>query len=273
MAWLTDRNCFFLAVIFYGFSAIYSIFLWRQGFRQDNRINYLLLLTGCLFHTGAMILRGFSLNRCPINNLYEATLFVAWTMVATYLVLGLWRRLRFLGAFTSPLLFAIGVFALMPELDAKGPEFAFKQGWSSLHAALILLAYGAFGLGSAASLMYLFQVHDLKHNKLRAVTSLMPPIARLEMVTGRLLAFGFALLTIGLVVGSLWLKQTDGVYLEKDPKILWSMVVWLLYLLLILLHWCFNHRGRRFAWGVVAAFAFLGLTFWGSNLLSSIHNP
>ena len=97
---------------------IYSVFLWRNGFRRDDHVNYLLLLLGFGFHTTAMLLRGFRLDHCPVTNLYEATIFAMWTIVAVYLVVGLWARLRFLGAFASPVLFAIGVFALMPSLDA-----------------------------------------------------------------------------------------------------------------------------------------------------------
>src|SRR5437868_6853964 len=108
MAWFTDRHFFLLAVILYGVSMIYSVFLWRKGFRQDNRVNYFLLFAGAALHTVAMTKRGFSLNQCPVNNLYEATIFIAWTIVATYLAVGLWSRLRFLGAFASPVLFAIG---------------------------------------------------------------------------------------------------------------------------------------------------------------------
>ena len=114
-----DRHLFLLAVIVYGFSMLYSVFLWRKGFRRDNRVNYLLLLTGFGLHTTAMILRGLLFNRCPVNNLFEAAMFIAWTIVAAYLVIGLWPRLRFLGVFASPLLFAIGVFALMPALDVS----------------------------------------------------------------------------------------------------------------------------------------------------------
>jgi ABC-type transport system involved in cytochrome c biogenesis permease subunit len=114
VTWVTDKHCFALAVLFYGLSSIYSIFLLRKGFRQDNRINYCLLLVAFGFHTAAMFKRGFSLQRCPINNLYEATTFIGWTMVTSYLLIGSWSRLRFLGAFASPLLLAIGVFSLMP---------------------------------------------------------------------------------------------------------------------------------------------------------------
>src|SRR5436190_16370930 len=100
---LTDRHFFLLAVAVYGLSMIYSVFLWRKGFRQDNRVNYLLLLAGCCFHTTAMIKRGFSLNQCPVTNLYEATMFAAWTIVVLYLAVGIWSRMRFLGAFASPM--------------------------------------------------------------------------------------------------------------------------------------------------------------------------
>lgn len=270
--WLTDRQFFGMAVGLYGLSAIYSVFLWRKGFRKDDRINYSLLLGGFAVHTVAMVQRGFSFSRCPVNNLYEATTFIAWTIVATYLVLGAWPRLRFLGAFAAPMLFGIGVFALMPDLDAPykdKPEFG--GGLASFHAALILLAYGAFGLGSVAGMMYLMQEHDLKFHKLRAIFSVLPPIQRLETVIGKLVAAGFFLLTAGLAAGAVYLKQTEGVFIKDDMKILWSGMVWALYLALLVLHWRFAQTGRRFVWGAVASFAFVLLTFWGTNLLSGIH--
>jgi ABC-type transport system involved in cytochrome c biogenesis permease subunit len=267
-----DKLNFIAAVILYGVSAVYSIFLFRKGFRQDNRINYCLLLGGFLFHTMAMFQRGFTLDRCPIHNLYEATAFVGWTMVTAYLCLGLWSRLRFLGAFASPVLFAIGVFALMPGLDVKSAQPVFTGGWLSLHVALFVLAYGAFGLSCIAGLMYLTQEHDLKFHKFRAVLSLMPPIQRLELVAGRLLLAGFILLTAALIVSAIWTRQMN-VRFAGDPKIVWSLFVWALYFLLIIMRWKFAQGGRRFAWGAVMGFVFVLLTFWGSSLLSPIHNP
>ncbi|MFO1476199.1 MAG: hypothetical protein U1F98_06055 [Verrucomicrobiota bacterium] len=107
----SGRLFFFFAVVLYGVSTVYSVFLWRRGFRRDNRINYLILAGAFALHTTAMFQRGFSLNHCPVNNLYEATLFMAWTITAAYLLIGLWPPLRFFGVFASPILFAMGVFA------------------------------------------------------------------------------------------------------------------------------------------------------------------
>ena len=272
MSWLTDRHYFLLAVIVYGLSAVYSLFLWRKGFRRHDFINYALLLAGFALHLKAMFMRGLTLDRCPVNNLYEAVTFVDWTIVGVYLVLGLWPRLRQLGAFAAPVIFAIGVFALMPGLDttaASRPPAGNEL--ISLHAALTLLYYGAFGLSSVAAVMYLTKEHDLKFHKLRAVFALIPPIDRLERITSRLLWAGFILLTAGLAFIPFLPRPRPEAHPASDPKVIWSGLVWCLYLALLVMHGRFGQSGRRFAWGAVGTFAFVLLTFWGVNLLSPAH--
>jgi ABC-type uncharacterized transport system permease subunit len=270
--WWTDRHFFLLAVLCYGASMVYSVFLWRKGYQQHDFVNYALFLAGFALHTVAMFDRGLSLERCPVNNLYEAVTFVDWTIVAVYLGLGLWSKLRYLGAFAAPIVFAIGVFALMPGLDpphSGRPEFT--GGLVSLHAALTLLSYGAFGLSSVAAVMYLTQEHNLKFHKLRAVFSAMPPIDRLERITSGLLWAGFILLTAGLAFIPALLKERPEASVAHDPKVIWSALVWAIYLGLLVMHGRFAQTGRRFAWGAVGSFTFVLLTFWGVNLLSPAH--
>jgi ABC-type uncharacterized transport system permease subunit len=268
---LTDRHFFMLAVILYGLSAVYSIFLWRKGFRLHDRANYFLFLAGFALQIKAMLMRGLLLGQCPVNNLYEAFAFVDAAIVGTCLFIGLWPRLRFFGAFAAPVVFAIGVFALMPGLDVHAAKPQFNMDLVSFHAALTLLSYGAFGLGFVTGIMYLTQEHDLKLHKLRAFFSLIPPMGRLEKILHCLLWTGFALLTAGLAVIPFLLQQRSETHLAADPKVVWSALVWIFYLSLLVLHGRFHQSGRRFAWGAVAAFAFLLLTFWGINLLSPTH--
>lgn len=277
VAWFTDqysdRHFFLLAVAVYGWSMVYSVFLWRKGFRRDDHVNYFILLGAFALHTVAMFKRGLRIDQCPVNNLYEATTFLLWALVAAYLIVGLLPRLRFLGAFTSPVLFAVGVFALMPSLDPpRGPKPEFSGALLSLHAATILLAYGAFGLGAVAAVMFLTQQHDLKAHKIRAVLSLLPSIQRLEIITHRLVLTGFILLTVGLAAGRHLPRPPEAAY-WSDPKVLWSIFMWLVYLALLAQHRLFPQSSRRFASGTVGAFVFLLLTFWGTNLLSALHHP
>jgi HemX protein len=272
----TDKGFFLLAQAFYGASMIYLIFLWRKNFRKDDHVTYSLLLGGFAAQTISMYLRGVRLDRCPIANLYEATTFVMWALVGACLLLGISSRLRFLSAFASPLLFGIGVFALMPGLDLKEtasrPEV--PGAVVSLHAAFLALAYGAFGLGSVAAIMFLTQERNLKFHKLNAILSHMPPIQRLDRAVGGLLIGGFILLTLGLLVGFVGLRHlTNAALYRGDPKIVWSLIVWVAYFTLLIMRWKFAQGGRRFAFGAIGTFAFVLLTFWGSNLLSPLHHP
>jgi HemX protein len=271
MAWFTDRHCFLLAVTFYGLSTIYSVFLWRKGFRRDDWVNYVLLAAGVALHTLAMTRRGLTFHSCPVNNLYEATTFLLWTLGLASLIYSLLPRLKFLGAFTSPVLFTIGVFALMPALDPPpGPKPEFSGALRSLHAATILQAYGAFGLAAVAAAMFLAQQHDLKVHKLRALLSLLPSMQRLELVTTRLALVGFALLTLGLAVGS-QLPRNAGVSFFADAKVLWSALLWLVYLEALVAHRFFGRSARRFAVVIIVAFVFLLLTFGLTNKFSQMH--
>jgi len=270
--WFTDRHFFMIAVAFYGASTVYSVFLWRRGFRKDDWVNYLLLAAGVALHTVAMFKRGLTLHSCPVNNLYEATTFLLWALGLACLVYSLLPRFKFLAAFTAPVLFTVGVFALMPSLDPPhGPKPDFSDWLRSLHAATILQSYGAFGLAAVAAAMFLMQQHDLKFHKLRAVLSLLPSIQRLELITLRLTIVGLVLFTVGLVSGE-QLPRPDGKPYFSDPKVIWSALMWLVYLELIVARMFFGRSTRRFTIGVVVVFIFLLLTFWGTNLLSGLHH-
>ena len=272
MAWFTDRHFFLLAVTCYGLSTIYSVFLWRKGFRRDDWVNYFLIVAGVALHTLAMTRRGLTLHSCPVNNLYEATTFLLWTLGLACLGYSLLPRFKFLAAFTAPVLFTVGVFALMPSLDPPhGPKPDFSNGLRSLHAATILQSYGAFGLAAVAAAMFLMQHHDLKFHKLRALLSFLPSIQRLELITLRLALVGFALFTTGLVTGQ-QLPRPEGKPYFSDPKVIWSALLWLVYLELLVARMFLGRSNRRFTLGIIIAFVFLLLTFWITNLFSGLHH-
>ena len=51
----------------------------------------------------------------------------------------------------------------------------------------------------------------------------------LEEGAHRLVRFGFPLLTLGLVLGSVWGQRAWGDYWNWDPKELWALAMWLVY--------------------------------------------
>ena len=81
---------------------------------------------------------------------------------------------------------------------------------------------------------------------------------------------GFLLLTVGLVAGWL-LPRPEGKSYFSDTKVLWSALLWLVYLEALVAHKFFGRSARRFALGLVLAFVFLLLTFGLTNKFSPLH--
>ena len=107
--------------------------------------------------------------------------------------------------------FIFQAFALIAPLDSPpGPRArAVAQPWLETHAAISIIAYGAFALACVAGVMYLIQERQLKTHRLRGLFFHLPPIADLAVAINRLILTGFILLTVGLLSG--FLKVAGGV--------------------------------------------------------------
>ena len=88
-----------------------------------------------------------------------------------------------------------------------------------------------------------------------------------EAMSYELVRFGFALLTIGLLVGSVWAKSAWGDFWVWDPKENWSLVTWLVYGGYLHLRRVRGWRGDKGAWLLLAGFAVVMFTYLGMHLL------
>jgi ABC-type uncharacterized transport system permease subunit len=270
---MLDRILYMLALAFYAAATVAAFRMWKRGFTRDEWWCYGFLACGVLPNAGALMARGFSLQKCPVTNLFEAVMFITWAVVLIHLVIGIVPKLRFLCALASPTLLALGMFGMQPGLDQPARELDLTHRVVSLHAALVLLAYGMFGLSAMAAGLYLVQERNLKFAKVRAVLSRLPSIERLDKVVTSSLAVGLGLLSVGLAMSVILVRDAGGAKVMRgDPKVLWSILVWTGYVVLLVARLRRGWGPRTLAWGAVGTFAFVMLTFWGTNLLSPSHH-
>jgi ABC-type transport system involved in cytochrome c biogenesis permease subunit len=232
--------------------------------RAGGRLNHLTMLAGFVLHTVFLYLRGQQLHRCPLTNPFEITVFIAWAAVLFYLLIGPSYRVSFLGAFTAPLALALGLIALLGLSDAPRREPLSRSPWVDFHAAIAILACGAFGLAFVTGIMYLIQERQLKTRKLGSTFLLFPPIEQLDVINERLVLLGFGMLTVGMMGGIVSYRIVGH---WSTPKIVWAVGVWLLYGALIAARRLWSVRGRRSALGSVMTFALVLATFWGLSAL------
>ncbi len=193
---------FWLVAAAFCYLASFGHTLYALGARKFRpaRFNLVAMIAGFAFTSAFLFVRGEQVGSCPITNLFEVLVFLSWSIVLIYLVVGPAYRLSLMGAFTSPLVLAILLIALLAPADSTH-HIAFHNAWVEFHAALSIIAYGAFGLGAIAGLMYLVQERQLKRHTTNELLYNLPPITDLSRVNGRLLFVGFLLLTVAFGAG------------------------------------------------------------------------
>jgi ABC-type transport system involved in cytochrome c biogenesis permease subunit len=97
-----------------------------------------------------------------------------------------------------------------------------------------------------------------------------------EQATYRMVCAGLPLLTAGLLLGSIWGQQAWGDYWGWDPKELWSLVSWLLYVGYLHFRTLFGARHARLnsLWVIMGLVAILITLLWVnlSRLFPGLHN-
>ncbi|HWL54404.1 MAG TPA: cytochrome c biogenesis protein CcsA [Chthoniobacteraceae bacterium] len=252
-----ERLLLILSTICFLLGFAYTAYLLRKGRHRHSRFNLCVMGIGFGLQTWFLHLRGQAIGRCPLTNFFEILIFMSWSIVLLYLLIGPTYRLSLLGAFTSPLVCAFQIVALLAPIDTVHALGARPDPWLEMHAALSIIAYGAFAMAGVAGVMYIAQERQLKNHRLGSFFYEMPPIMHLAVANTRLLWAGLILLSVGLLCGFMVNAHLNAY------KIGWGVIMWCLYLAILVAR---RLGPRRVALLSVGAFslsltALLGLNF------------
>lgn len=244
-----ERPVLLFSTLCFAVAIGYTAFALRESVFRPGRFNFFAIVIGFILQSAFLFLRGHELGRCPVTNLFEVFIFLAWSIALIYLAIGPAYRLSLMGAFTAPLVFLIQTFALVAPIDAPHPARLPANPWLEFHASISMIAYGAFALACVAGVMYLVQERQLKTHELRSIFYRLPPLPNLFAAMTRLLWFGFVLYTIGLVSG----------FFTGEPlpwvKVILAVAIWIVYAAILLGPQIRSVAPRRIAAFCVAAFA------------------
>src|SRR5947209_15462330 len=163
-----DRQLLVISTVCFLAAVVRTIVALRAGVFRPGRFNFLAIGLGFIFQTAFLSVRGHALGRCPLTNLFEVFIFLAWSIALIYMVIGPAYRLSLMGAFTAPLVFGIQTFALLAPIDVPDPVRLPANPWLEFHASITMIAYGAFALACVAGVLYLLQDRQLKTHQLRS---------------------------------------------------------------------------------------------------------
>ena len=225
---------------------------------------------GLLAHAGAIVFEATRIHRLPVTDVRSALSFYAFLMTLAFFFLYLRYRITSLGLFMLPFVFVltlISAFRPVRPFDLS----AFRGGWLAVHIGSTILGYTGFFLTFVAAVMYLIQEKELKSRTPRTFYYRLPSLELCDELYYRSLLFGLPLLTVGILTGFVWASRTWKGPWAFDPKILASMLTWLIYLVLFSTRVSGGWGGRRAAYGAIFGFAAMMVTFLGISLLSGQH--
>ena len=252
---LGSTLCFLIAVV-------HTLATLRDGMFRPRRFNLVAIVLGFALQSAFLYVRGHALGRCPITNLFEVFVFLAWSLALIYLVIGPAYRLSLMGAFTAPLVLLIQGFALLAPIDIRHPVRMAVDPWLEFHASMSMIAYGAFALACVAGVMYLVQERQLKTHQLHSIFYHLPPLTNLFSAMTRLLWVGFALYTAGLVSG----------FFTGGPlprlKMICAFAVWIFYGVILQGRHLRRLAPKRIAALCIVAFTAAISVLWAINFVS-----
>src|SRR5512138_359368 len=263
--------------LFAATSALYAaaIALYAAAWRSTRKViaqaGTALMLTALALNAGVFVLRWHEAGRAPLKSLFESLVFFALCIAIVYVFFERMYKTRAFGVPAMLLSFGCLVYALT-KWDAEIVKLppALQSPWFVPHVMVYFVGYAAVSLAFALAAVQLLAPRVPLVQKLltmKAGTIMTGAPLDVEKMSYELVRFGFVLLTVGLLVGSVWAKSAWGDYWVWDPKENWSLVTWLTYGGYLHLRRVRGWRGEKGAWLLVVGFAVVMFTYLGMHLL------
>jgi len=257
-----------LTTLAYLLSLGFYVHYLYSGREFSGRFGTLLLALGVVAHYFALLERSRGSHTVPYHDLYGSMSLFGWLLALTYLGLELYHRQRSVGAFVLPFILVFFLAAHLAPADrlalppARGPAFAF-------HVTLSILAYAAFALSFVVSMIFLAEARHLRSRKLGTVVWRLPSLELLDRMSRSSVLIGLISITIGTILGFVWVDRLTGQYSFYDPKYVITLFVLLLYAVYSWLARSAAWRGARASKLCIFNFVIVVLSFTVVNLYLS----
>lgn len=238
-----------------------------------GRATLTLLIIGLGVHFLALVVHVLAdpKRALPLVNVLETLSLAAWCLVFVFVLAELRWRITALGAFVLPIALAamVGSFFALHHHASAAPKFLLEhQALLGVHVTLVLVGYAAFVLAFCSALAYLLQDRFLRSKHFQGISRQLPPVQVADEAAYRLAALGFPVFTLGLIIGAIWayLARPGGWW---DPKVVWSIVTWLVFVTYLHARMASGWKGRKAAVLLVTGFVCVVATYVLTGLLKA----
>jgi ABC-type uncharacterized transport system permease subunit len=235
------------AVLYLAAAAAYVGYFARPRHARLATAGFWLLAGAFAIHAISIGVGCAELGGREFFSLRGGLVLIVWLASGAYLLLHRYYHLPTLGAFVTPLTFAVLLPALFgdPAHPQMMPE-TLRHPTLTIHIVTATLGVALFGIACGSAVMYLLQEREVKGKRFGALFSRLPSLDALDQMVQRLVRAGFVVYTVALVAGTITATAVWKSAWSWDPQQIVSLVVWILYGAMVQLRHNGWH-GRRYA--------------------------
>lgn len=220
--------------------------------RKAGGVAQTLAVLGTILLLVSATLRGASVQRWPLGNMFEFGVASALFTMVVFVAWGTRRDLKWLGLFVvAPVLILLGLANTVWYTEAAELMPSLKSVWLVIHVTVATISVGLFAVGFVVALLYLAQD---RWGADRGVLRALPEGRTLERLTYGLHIVAFPLWTFTLIAGAIWARQAWGSYWNWDPKEVWTFIIWVVYAAYLHARVTRGWRRQSATWVAVAGF-------------------
>lgn len=224
--------------------------------RKAGGIAQTLALLGTVLLFASAALRGWSVERWPLGNMFEFGVAAALFTMIVFVVAGMKRDLRWLGVFVvAPVLILLGLANTVWYTEAAELMPSLKSVWLIIHVTVATISVGLFAVGFVVALLYLAKDRFGESRGGLRVLRALPDTRALERFAYSLHIIAFPLWTFTLIAGAIWARQAWGAYWNWDPKEVWTFIIWVVYAAYLHARVTRGWRRQSASWVAVGGFA------------------
>jgi cytochrome c-type biogenesis protein CcsB len=265
-----ENNLFTVTMLLYFVSMILFFVFFVFKNLKVTKLGNGTLITGFLLHTVVMLIRGINAGRLPLTNQYEFASAFAWGLCFVSIIFIYKYKFQALATFSVPVIFLMIGYAAMQSKEVHELMPSLRSNWLGFHVSTAIIAYGAFGVSFAISIMYLLRTRSVAN---AFFEQHVPSGEKLDLISYRAVSLGVLFLSFCMISGAIWAENAWGSYWSWDPKETWSLVTWFIYFIYLHLRLRSGWKEKRAAWFSIIGFICVIFTYIGVNtLLPGVHS-
>ena len=269
---MIDGLIILIPLLYAGLVALYGVSFFGHGAALGPLKTRALLFT-IGTHLTYVLLRTVAFDHPPVTTVFEIMTMLALSIAIGYAYIELRTKTSNTGFFILLLAFLFQMVSSLFIRDLKEIPEILRSRLLGFHVSAALLGYTAISLSAVYGLLYLMLYHEIRSTRFGLIYKRLPNLETLERMSHKAEVFGFVMLSVAIVVGLVWLPRAFENFSYWDPKLIGTLVIWVLYAVGLTAKRSLGWQGRKTMIISLVGFGFVFLSMTVINLyMSGFHS-